>query len=200
MLSRTVRTVARLAWFSPQQHRLTLEERAYDLCVEQGADSLDALAFVLGHELAHFYENHGWVGDFGNGFADLQVGQAMQVVERSLEQMIEVEAQADYVSGFYGYMAGYNTLDVAPELLQRIYQAYDLGDHILGYPTLSERQDIARRAALELHSKIPIFDADLIAEKFSTMRGLPEPYKPLPCSIRMNDRWSIHLKWIERRG
>jgi len=159
MVPRSVRNKARLAWYNPQQHRLTLEERAYDLCVEHGADSLDALAFLLGHELAHFYENHGWVGDFGNGFADLQVGQTLQAVERSIDEMIKVETQADYVGGFYGYLAGYRTLDVAPILLRRIYQAYALGDQIPGYPALAERQEIARRAAQDLHRMIPIFDA-----------------------------------------
>jgi len=62
---------SRGVWFAPDQNLVTLEEQAYDLCVSLEADSLHALAFLLGHELAHCYKDHGWVHDFGSAFSDL---------------------------------------------------------------------------------------------------------------------------------
>ena len=78
----------------------------HDLCRAQGPDSLAALAALLGHELAHYYEDHGWIGDFGNGFADLEVAQSLKRQKRSPEKVVEIETQADYFGGFYGYVAG----------------------------------------------------------------------------------------------
>jgi len=146
-----------IAWYSPQAHTIFLEERAYDLCVRQGADSLASLAVLLGHELAHFYGNHDWAGDFGNGFADLQVGR--QLRESHRRRGSEYETEADVFGGYYGYTAGFNTLGVAPRLLGEIYRVFDLGDEMTGYPGLAERQDIARRSQMRLEQLVPVFDA-----------------------------------------
>lgn len=159
MLPSGVSSRRQLAWFNPRQHIVTLEERAYDLFVSMGPDSLDALAFLLAHELAHFYQNHGWVGDFGNGFADLEVGQALETLRQNADKIVELETQADYFGGFSGYIAGYHTLSVAPRALEAIYTAYGLGTDIPGYPALTERQEIARRSAARLQEMVPVFEA-----------------------------------------
>jgi tetratricopeptide (TPR) repeat protein len=146
-----------VASFVPQRHTLHLAERAYSLCAALGPDSLDALAFLLGHELAHYYANHGWVGDFGQQNADLEVGQALQ--EYSAIRKIEVETEADYFGGFFGYVAGYRTLEVVPQLLTSIYAAYGLQENLEGYPSLAERQQIAQRSAEKVQLMIPVFEA-----------------------------------------
>ncbi len=149
----------KVAWFLPRAHTITLEERAYDLCVAQGADSLDALAALLGHELAHFYQDHGWVGDFGNGFADLEVGQMLGDLQQNPVKVVELEAEADYFGGYFGYMAGYNTLQATPSLLESIYTEYALDGDMEGYPALAERQEIARRSQDQLGQLVPVFEA-----------------------------------------
>ena len=148
-----------VAWFQPNAHTVTLEERAYDVCASLGADSLHALAWVLGHELAHCYQDHGWVGDFGNGFSDLEVGQTVQALDQYIEKLLEREIQADYFGGFFGYVAGYNTLGVGPEALVRIYGEYGLEDDLQGYPSLVERQEIARRSEKQVRELVPVFEA-----------------------------------------
>ena len=148
-----------VAWFTPKKNTLALEERVYDLCVALGPDSLNALATLLGHELAHYYKDHGWVGDFGNGFADLPVGQRLKALRRQESKMIEIETEADYFGGFFGHVAGYNTLEVTPHLLQEIYLEYGLDDDMPGYPSLPERQEIARRSAAQVQQLIPVFEA-----------------------------------------
>ena len=146
-----------VASFVSQHHTLHLAERAYSLCVDLGPDSLAAVAFLLGHELAHYDANHGWVGDFGQQNADLEVGQALQ--DYSDVRKIEIETEADYFGGFFGYVAGYRTLEVVPRLLTSIYAAYGLQDNLEGYPSLAERQLIAQRSAEKVRQLIPVFEA-----------------------------------------
>jgi tetratricopeptide (TPR) repeat protein len=137
---------------------VAIDERVYDLFVAMGPDSLDALAWLLGHELAHYYQDHGWAGDFGNGFADLDVGRKMKALSNQRSKAIEIETQADYFGAFYGQVAGYRTLDVMPAALQRVYTEYELDPELTGYPALGERQEIARGAADQLRLLIPVFE------------------------------------------
>ena len=147
-----------VAFFNPEQNTISLEERAYDLCIAQGPDSLDALASLLAHELAHYYKDHGWVGDFGNGFADLGVGKTLKKLRRHVGKMIEIETEADYFGGLFGYLAGYNTLGATPALLDAIYAEYELGEELHGYPPLAERREIANRSAQTLAELVPVFE------------------------------------------
>ena len=149
----------RVAWFHPETHTVTLEERAYDVCAGLGADSLHALAWVLGHELAHCYQDHGWVGDFGYGFSDLEVGQAVQALKQHMKELLAWESEADHFGGFFGYVAGYNTLGVGPKALARIYGEFGLEDRMKGYPSLTERQEIARRSEQQVRELVPVFEA-----------------------------------------
>ena len=144
-------------WFEPDRGVVMLEERAYDV-LATGPDSLDALAFVLGHELAHYYRDHDWTGSFVRSFADLEVGRTLKGLAGSTRRAVEVEAEADYFSGFYGRMAGYHSLTAAPKALERIYREYDLAERLPGYPALGERQAVATRTAQELRRMLPVFD------------------------------------------
>ena len=149
----------KVAWYSPKKNRLTIEEKAFDLAAAMGADSLNALAALIGHELAHFYKDHGWAGDFGNGFADLEVGQRVRTLEQTDEQIVKYESEADYFGGFFGYLAGYNTLGVTDEFLGRVYDEYELGDDIQGYPSLGDRMQIAAGSERSLRQLLPVFES-----------------------------------------
>ncbi len=156
---RGVSSRMKAAWYSAGRNTLTVEERLYDLCVSLGPDSLNALAALLGHELAHYYKDHAWPGDFGNGFADLAVGQSIAGLRSSVASMEKIETEADYFGGFCGYVAGYNTLGVAASILEAVYLEYELSDDLPGYPALSERQEIAHRSLRRLHKLVPVFEA-----------------------------------------
>ena len=149
----------KVAWFEPRKTAIGIEERVYDLCVTLGADSLNALASLMGHELAHYYKDHGWVGEFGSGFADLDVGQTLKGLRRDPAKLVEFETEADYFGGFFGYVAGYNTLDVAPRVLDTVYEAYNISANLRGYPSLGDRKAIAERSRERLAEMIPVFDA-----------------------------------------
>ena len=159
LLSRGAGSRLWVTWFQPEAHNVTLEERAYDVCASLGPDSLNALAWMLGHELAHCYKDHGWVADFGNALANGNGDLGYRKNPDSWAQLVAAEREADYFGGFFGQMAGYRPLEVMPRALQRIYREYQLGEDIPGYPPLEERQDIARQAAAQLGLLLPVFEA-----------------------------------------
>ena len=164
-----LRTGGKAAEFSPSAHAVYLAEHTYDLCVAEGPDSLHALAFLLAHELAHCYLNHGWGRDFGQRFADLDIGQ--RVADFRPLRTVELETQADEFGSFWSYVAGYRTREVAPRLLAAIYAAYGLGDDLVGYPALEERQAIVGRAADRVAERIPLFEAGhrlLLLQQYET--------------------------------
>ena len=155
---------------------IAIEEKIYDLFAALGDDQESAVAFLLGHELTHYYMRHGWVGDFGNSFASLDVGRKM-IKAASYEEVIKRETEADYFGGFYGHLAGYDTLGVAPKAIELIYAAYKLPAKLPNYPSRSERQAIAERAEANLRKMVPVFAAGnrlLLLEKYEAAGRLFE--------------------------
>lgn len=147
---------------------IAIEEKVFDLLAVLGDDLENALAFLLGHELTHYYMRHGWVGDFGNSFASSDMGRKMMKAA-TYEEVIRRETEADYFGGFYGYLAGYDTLGVAPKALEVIYAAYDLPDKLPNYPSRGERKAIAARVEGNLRKMAPVFEAAnrlLLLEKY----------------------------------
>jgi tetratricopeptide (TPR) repeat protein len=147
------------AYYSPLNNTINLGEGIYDLCVEFGADSLNALAMVLGHELAHFYKDHGWGMAFGTANEDLEVASKIYKLKLTPARKTECEAQADYYGGLFGYMAGYQSLDVGPEFFKKLYSAAKLPEVTTGYPTMSERQKIGENSKKLLEKLIAVYEA-----------------------------------------
>ena len=155
---------------------IAIEVKIYDLFSTLGDDQESALAFLLGHELTHYYMRHGWVGDFGNSFASLEVGRKM-IKAASYEEVIKRETEADYFGGFYGHLAGYDTLGVAPKAIELIYASYQLPSKLPNYPSRAERQAIAERAEGNLRKMVPVFEAGnrlLLLEKYEAAGRLFE--------------------------
>lgn len=147
---------------------IAVEERVYDLFSKKSSDREGSLAFIIGHELAHYYLRHGWVGDFANSFASLEVGKKMLYAVND-EEIIRRETEADYFGGFYGYLAGYDTLGAAPRALDLLYADYGLNDNVPNYPSRLERKQIAERVARNLRKMIPVFEGAnilLVLEKY----------------------------------
>ncbi len=159
-----LRSNIQVAMYVPDKREIDLDEKAIDLCLAL-PDSDAALAVLLGHELAHYYGHHGWTAEFGNTLdADLKD----RIKSITGEDRLRCEMEADYYGGFYGYMAGYDTLGAAPRLIESIYQHYD---QMPGYPSMREREDISRQAESKLEQLVPIFDAgNLLLE----LRQYPE--------------------------
>lgn len=143
-----------IAWMNPRKLSIGLEEKAYDLCMSMGADSLTALAALLAHELVHYYEKHDWNRHFAQHNQDLETAHKLGHMAEGLKQ----EAQADYLGGFLAHTAGYDVNDIMPALLEKLYIGYGLPAELQGYPSLSERIAMSRNALTRLRELLLVFE------------------------------------------
>lgn len=121
----------------------------------------DAVALCLGHELAHFKYNHDWNHTYGIVAAPLErkIKEANALAFR--ENRKRIEDQADYEGGFWAYVAGYDTLDIAPEVVDMLYT--DLGaTESRDYSPKEERKDTLVEHLKELSLNAPMADAALL--------------------------------------
>ena len=119
-----------------------LEEKLFNLCRELGDWQADAIALILGHELAHFYQKH----QISTGFAD-----------PGTKHRVAIEAEADYYGAYYGGLAGYRTIEVFERTINLVYEGYHLPEINLGYPAKKERFQLVNKAFSELSELIPTF-------------------------------------------
>ncbi|MBK6949034.1 MAG: hypothetical protein IPH16_14130 [Haliscomenobacter sp.] len=104
----------RVAGINYDQLEIVLEEKAYKVCATYGAQSDAAMAFLLGHELTHYYEKHAWRRGFAADYRDLPIGLKLD----SLLDGAANETEADYLGGFLAYSAGYGLFDKGADLMQ----------------------------------------------------------------------------------
>ncbi|MDN5203859.1 hypothetical protein QQ008_20880 [Fulvivirgaceae bacterium BMA10] len=136
--------------------RLILDEKVYDLCRSFGSDSLNALASIIGHELAHFYRDHkAIIGLIGHSEAE-----NLDNSNRSSQQnqRIYLEAEADYFGTFYAFQAGFNSFKTLPKILSLIYNEYQLPNKLSNYPSKQERINIAVARSREMEKFAPVFE------------------------------------------
>src|ERR1035437_2773020 len=145
-----------LMYYPGEQPKIIMDEDVYDLCVRLGSDSLNALAAMLGHELAHHYEKHNWCSSFAY-LLDEKDDLKQKLSKMTKEEKLRLEAEADYFGGFYGYVAGFPTFDVSAKLLDKIYAYYKLPDNLKGYPSKDERKQIASKSLKELEQFQAVF-------------------------------------------
>ena len=119
-----------------------IETRFINLfCGDKDFDS--KIAYVLAHELAHHYGNHGWASSTGFTYYT-EAGESIdENTNLSFEklQRKKDESQADLFGGFFSQISGYNALSVAEEVLKAIYLEYKIKES-KAYPSLQERIDI----------------------------------------------------------
>ena len=140
----------RVASINYNTNQITIEKKAYDVCKKHG-DA--AVAFLIGHELTHYYEKHAWQ----NGFVASKSAQSKyQDIKRY--QDIAHETEADYLGGFLAYTAGYGMYDQGDSIISDLYAAYGLGETMDGYPTKTERIDLSKESAKKLQLMVDAFD------------------------------------------
>lgn len=149
---------------------ITLEEKAYDVCESYGEASEAAIAFLLGHELTHYYEKHAWRSGFAHDFKDLMIGMQLD----SLMDDAANETEADYLGGFLAYSAGYGLFDKGGDVIQKLYAAYGLPPKLPGYPSLPDRQVMSKRTGEKLERLVELFD---MANLLTAVGNYPEAYE-----------------------
>ena len=171
-------TVANIKYGDPVQ--IFFSERAFEVCEEFGEQSEEAMAFLLGHELTHFYEKHAWRSNFASDNSNLKRSKELASLFSDLDRSTEntklnqkllrfdtlshqfedaaMEAQADYLGGFLAYSAGYADFDTGHVLIRRLYQAFKIQEENPGYVTLTEREDLGKQSAERMKDLIDVFD------------------------------------------
>ena len=135
-----------------QGQTIYLGEKAYDLCIGFGADSLNALAILLSHELVHYYAGHSWEEEFSREFASMDMSQEVK------GSWLEDEVQADLWGGLLAYSAGYDVHDVAVEFFPKLYAAYGLKESLTGYQKMSERVLLAVKTGEKIQTLVHLFE------------------------------------------
>ncbi len=143
-----------MASFSADLIQVTLDEKAYNICVTFGKDSLNAIASLLAHELIHYYQKHDFSRHFAKENAGLETAKQLEFLKEGFKQ----ETEADCLGGFLAFSVGYNTYGIMPELLKKGYQAYELPENLPGYPSLTERIKMVDGAMAQLRELQMVFE------------------------------------------
>ena len=142
------------ASYSPKKKTITIENKVLEICYSFGKDSLNALSYILAHELGHHYRNHGWMSQY----ASLEFSDALDNQNKTPEQRESYEIESDIYAGFYAHIAGYDALTVADSFLDAIYKSYSLPHDLKNYPTLKERKAIIGQNKSNFEELRDIFD------------------------------------------
>lgn len=129
-----------------------------------GIDSSNAMAHVLGHELAHIILGQNKeLMQLGSGYASPEFNKQLKKYKETLKDSVW-ERQADEYAAFYAHMSGYNTVDISSRLLDSIYVKFDLKEsQMTRYPLLKERKLIATTSGKQMSVLKKMFDAANIA-------------------------------------
>ena len=168
------------ALFIPSENSIYLDEKIIEACQTFGDQMKDALSFVIAHEMTHFYQAHQW--------KESGLVRNFMITSEAFVANRQHEAQADIYGAFVTYQAGYNTLGLIPELLDRIYLAYGLDSTASGeYPSLEQRKNLALEACDLAGNLIEIYQTAnymLTLGKFETAYPL---YRHVEQSIQFKE-------------
>jgi tetratricopeptide (TPR) repeat protein len=142
------------AKYLPSEQKIQIEECLIQLTKSFGKDSTNALAIIMGHELAHYYKSHEWSREFAYSLRGTKISEAI-----SSEKSDFIEAQADQIGLLQVALCGYQPYEVYKKLIGAIYSKYKLGDKIPGYPTKTERIKIAESVAYNSLEMYPVYMA-----------------------------------------
>ncbi len=130
---------------------IIIEKKAYEVCKPFGDT---ALAFLLAHELTHYYEKHAWKSDFVYNLNGLDVVQNL----KDVQDQVMNETQADYLGGFLAYSAGFGLFDKGGAVIDSLYKAYKRPEKIQGYPSKTDRIKMADKSAEKIKQLAEIFN------------------------------------------
>ncbi len=135
---------------------ITFSQKAYYICKSFGNQKEDALAFILGHELAHYYNSHNKLGTTCQVYGFSNTSDKKSEFENEIFKTIE--SSADIEGVIYAYLAGYNSENIRADVIRKIYEDFKLNDNSPNYPNLQDRLLHINNAEKELSKLIPSFE------------------------------------------
>lgn len=130
---RLAKSASFVATFRPRSNEILVEEKALKACRSLGKDSTAMLAFLIGHELSHFYDNEGKKSGVSTNFL---------AFDHHHEGDLQSEINADLRGIFLCHVAGYDRIRaLLPEFIERVYSNYQMKEsELTNYPPKRERQ------------------------------------------------------------
>ena len=140
----------RVAAYLPSKNTISIDEKALEICASLGNENENALAFLIGHELAHALQTQVRSQNEATNF--LAYDQHYHATSRT-------EKVADIQGVFTGYLAGYGMQKAIPLVLEKIYETYGLkGKKLPNYPTYEERLNSAKEVIEKTRELIDLFE------------------------------------------
>jgi len=146
----------KIAFYLKKEQLIVIDELVYNICIGFKHDSLNALAFIIGHELAHHFEN---LPEQESILYWSKVPIKSLANKATKFERITIEARADFIGGYYAYIAGYKSYNTAVKLYTAIYNSYSIPNQNNYYPSKNERENNATIAMNDLKKDIAIFEA-----------------------------------------
>lgn len=144
---------------------ISVDKNLVLICNRFGKDSDSALSIIIAHELAHYYNDHTFCTDFAFAVRKKNNEFSSKLKALSKTEKLVLETEADHMGLFYSCMAGYKPFDVYPDLLDAIYNYYEITDNDNGYPTKSERKAINLQAQQKINELYTVFLEGVSASK-----------------------------------
>ena len=167
---------------------IVVDENLLVICRTFGKDSLNALSIVLSHELAHYYNEHEFCTDFASAIRNnVVLFQKIKLINKN--QKMLYETQADDKGLFYAAIAGFDPFEIQPKLLDAIYNNYQLKDEV-GYPTKSERKEIANNAITKSKKLFEIFKQGLQYMNDKKYDAAIESFATVNSSFPSRENWN----------
>jgi tetratricopeptide (TPR) repeat protein len=165
-------------YYASPNARIVVDLRFFKICKSIKGYERDAMAVVISHELAHYYNDHTFCSDFAFAIRDNpQLSGRLKQLSKS--EKIALETEADLNGLFYATSAGYNPFAIYEQLLEAIYTEYKLNDNVEGYPSKKERIAIHSKAQEKIAQLYIVFlqgidagisgDYTTAIEKFKTL-------------------------------
>jgi tetratricopeptide (TPR) repeat protein len=147
--------------------KIEVDQNLFSICRTYGKDSLNAMAIVLSHELAHYYSDHTFCSDYAYAYLKPENPNESKTVRDSrLNTKIEKETEADYKGFFYASAAGFEPFGLQKNLIETLYKTYKLADIQPGYPNKQKRKEIVQAAEAKAKELYSYFQAGLQAMEF----------------------------------
>jgi tetratricopeptide (TPR) repeat protein len=137
-----------VARYSPSSNIVYLGQKALDVCLET-SEPQSAIAFLLGHELAHSIQDQ---------IRKYNVETNFLKFDRQAKTRKALEENADLNGAFTAYLSGYNISSIISELITDLYESYGLMEKTLpGYPSYEERIQTASSLGEKLDKLIEVY-------------------------------------------
>ncbi|MCH2046191.1 MAG: hypothetical protein MK212_18900 [Saprospiraceae bacterium] len=169
------------------KHSILVEQTIVKVCQSMGEDGKIAMAFLLGHELTHFYREH-------------ENNPAFAASNGNLAKHKHNENEADTHGALLAYLAGYDILkkdersqeNIIAEFLELAYTAYNKADDLEGYQPLKQRKLVVEGIEEEVATLYQLHHFAVLAQVVGWDEQAGECYQYLTDTINIKTKDIIY--------